>query len=135
MALVHRDISRSRKAYSYYRPRPIYRAVATEIEMNNVNEAVKKVAELTQLVATINASTDDIIWNETPLGNIDGSNVTFTLAYTPELNGKVLIFINGVLQEHNASSADFSLNGRTITFSSPPRVNSKILVTYAKLVI
>lgn len=132
MAIINRDISRTRKAYSYYRPRPIYRAIATEEEMNNVNNAMKQVEAIKSIVDTINSTSDAIIWNEIPSGNVDGTNVTFMLQYTPELNGKVLIFINGVLQERHDSSADYNLVGKTITFTSPPRRESKILVTYAK---
>jgi len=132
MAIINRDISRTRKAYSYYRPRPIYRAIATEEEMNNVNNAMKQVESIKSIVDTINSTSDAIIWNEIPSGNVDGTNVTFMLQYTPELNGKVLIFINGVLQERHDSSADYNLVGKTITFTSPPRRESKILVTYAK---
>jgi len=134
MAIINRDISRTRKAYSYYRPRPIYRALATEEEMNNVNNAMKEVVLIKNIVNSINSNSDAIVWNEIPSGTVDGSNLTFILQYTPELNGKVLIFINGVLQERHDSSADYNLVGKTITFSSPPRRDSKILVTYAKAV-
>lgn len=100
--------------------------------MNNVNNAMKQVEAIKSIVDTINSTSDAIIWNEIPSGNVDGTNVTFMLQYTPELNGKVLIFINGVLQERHDSSADYNLAGKTITFTSPPRRESKILVTYAK---
>jgi hypothetical protein len=132
MAIINRDISRSRKAYSYYRPRPIYRAIATEEQMNNVNDAMKQVEAMRQMVNTINSTSDAIVWNEIPSGAVDGSNASFDLQHTPELNGKVLIFVNGVLQERHDSSADYNLVGKTITFTSPPRRDSKILVTYAK---
>jgi hypothetical protein len=134
MAIINRDISRSRKAYSYFRPRPIYRAIATEEQMNNVNDAMKKVEELNKTVNSINASTDSIVWNEIPTGIVNGVNSTFILNHSPELGGKMLIFINGVLQERHDSGVDYNISGRTIMFSSPPRIGSKILVTYAKAV-
>ncbi len=100
--------------------------------MNNVNDAMKQVEEMKKMVNTINSTSDAIVWNEIPSGVVDGSNASFVLQHTPELNGKVLIFVNGVLQERHDSSADYNLAGKTITFTSPPRRDSKILVTYAK---
>lgn len=100
--------------------------------MNTIIDTINTVSNLSSIVAGLSsANTTAIIWNETPTGTINSSNTLFILSYTP-LSDKLLVFINGVLQERHASTADFSLSGKNITFSIPPRTNSKILVTYTK---
>lgn len=64
------------------------------------------------------ASTN-FVYNETPSGTINGSNVTFTLANTPT-SGKVTIYKNGVLQ---APTTDYTISGGTITFVTAPNTN------------
>ena len=130
MAIV-RDISRSLKAYSYYRPRPRPVLITTEDEMITITETINKVANLDSLVARLVKDDINIVWNETPLGTIDGMNATFMLEFTP-INDRVLVFVNGVLQERDSGGADFYLTGRTITFNRTPRSGSKILATYNK---
>jgi len=128
---IVRDISRSRKAYSYYRPRPRPVLITTEDEMNTITATIDKVANLDSLVARLVRADINIVWNETPSGMIDGMNVTFTLEFTP-INDRVLVFVNGVLQERDSGGADFYLTDRTITFNRAPRSGSKILATYNK---
>lgn len=103
--------------------------------MNTIIETINTVNNLSSIVAGLSSASDPtaIVWNETPTGTINSSNTLFILSYTP-LSDKLLVFINGVLQESHASTADFSLSGKNITFSIPPRTNSKILVTYTKTV-
>jgi hypothetical protein len=128
---VVRDISRSRKAYSYYRPRPRPVLITTEDEMNTITATINKVANLDSLVARLVKDDINIVWNEAPLGTVDGTNVTFMLEFTP-INDRVLVFVNGVLQDRDSGEADFYLTGRTITFNRAPRSGSKVLVTYNK---
>jgi hypothetical protein len=128
---IVRDISRSRKAYSYYRPRPRHVLITTEDEMNTITATIDKVASLDTLVARLVPNNINIVWNEAPLGAIDGTNVTFMLEFTP-INDRVLVFVNGVLQERDSDGADFYLTGRTIIFNRAPRSGSKILATYNK---
>lgn len=130
MAVV-RDISRSRKAYSYYRPRPRPVLITTEDEMNTITATINKVASLDMLVTSLAPNNINIVWNETPLGAINGTNVTFMLEFTP-INDSVLVFMNGVLQDRAPAGADFYLTGRTLTFNHVPRSGSKVLVTYNK---
>lgn len=129
---ISRDISRTRKAYSYYRPRPIMRSVTTEEEMISINAAINSINSLSSQIALLQANSDSIVWNETPSGNVDGSNKVFTLAYAPHPAGKILVFVNGVLKEQDAGEADYSITGQTLTFVDPPHEGSKIFVTYAK---
>ena len=136
MAVINKDISRSRKAYSYFRPRPIYRTVATEEDMSNINATINSIQSLQNSVNSLNSqlnSGDNIVWNEIPSGAINGSNVTFVLAYTPIVS-KTMVFVNGVLQERDSGGADYYLNGKTITFNNAPIFADKVIVTYAKSV-
>ena len=99
--------------------------------MITITETINKVANLDSLVARLVKDDINIVWNEAPLGTIDGMNVTFMLEFTP-INDRVLVFVNGVLQERDSGGADFYLTGRTITFNRAPRSGSKILATYNK---
>lgn len=60
--------------------------------------------------------------NEVPSGTIDGTNVTFTLAHTPNPALSLELFKNG--QEMIAGGADFTLATATITFTSASKPHS-----------
>jgi hypothetical protein len=125
-----RDISRTRKSYSYYRPRPRFILLTDEEEMMTINETVNTVSNLNNIVSKLVKDDINIVWNEIPIGSIDGINTVFTLEFTP-ISDRLLVFVNGVLQERK-TNADFLLNDKTITFSYPPPIDSKVLVTYNK---
>jgi hypothetical protein len=125
-----RDISRTRKSYSYYRPRPRFILLTDEEEMMTINETVNTVSNLNNIVSKLVKDDINIVWNEIPIGSIDGINTVFTLEFTP-ISDRLLVFVNGVLQERE-TNADFLLNDKTITFSYPPPIDSKVLVTYNK---
>ena len=131
MAARMRDISRSRKSYSYYRPRPRYILMTDEEEMNTIQATINAVSNLPNVVAKLVQDATVIIWNEIPVGSIDGMNATFTMEFDPMSAEKVLVFVNGVLQEKE-NNADYTLSGKVITFNSPPEIGSKVLVTYSK---
>lgn len=69
------------------------------------------------------------IFNETPTGTVDGTNTVFTLAQAP-VTGKVMVFVNGVLQK--GASNDYSIAGSTITFlsGSIPATGDFVTTTY-----
>ena len=66
--------------------------------------------------------------NEVPFGDINGSNVTYTLANTPA-SGTVMLFLNGLLQEEGAGN-DYTISSDTITMVTAPLVGDIILSTY-----
>ena len=66
---------------------------------------------------------------EIPTGVMNGSNVTFTLAYPPVVNSEH-VFLNGLLQD--STYGDYSLSGSTVTFSAPPLAGDRVLVTYSR---
>lgn len=80
---------------------------------------------------TISSNTSNIEWNEKLSGTTNGSNTTFTMAYTPVSSTTLMIFLNGVLQEPGTTE-DFTISGNTVTFNTAPPANSKITATYSR---
>lgn len=65
---------------------------------------------------------------EVPSGAINGSNVTFTTAFTPVVNSE-MIFLNGLAQQR---TIDYTMSGSTITFTTAPLTGDTITTTYFK---
>jgi uncharacterized protein YoxC len=66
----------------------------------------------------------------TPSGTINGTNLTFTLAYTPNPLASVKLYKNGLLL---AQPGDYSVSGTTITFASAattPQTGDTLVVSY-----
>ena len=78
------------------------------------------------LEAVKNFTTD----GEVPSGLVNGSNVTFTLASTPDPNS-VVVYLNGMRLKVGGSN-DYTLSGLTLTFVLAPKTGDKILVDYLK---
>lgn len=72
-----------------------------------------------------------IQWNEVPVGLIDGSNTTFSLAYLPIPSGALSLYYNGQLLDQGPTE-DFILSGTTITTFFTPRPSDKLKATYPK---
>jgi hypothetical protein len=68
-----------------------------------------------------------LISNETPSGDVNGTNVTFTLGSTP-VTGSVEVYLNGLLQK--PVGEDYTINGQTITFVEAPETNDLLLASY-----
>ena len=54
------------------------------------------------------------VFSETPVGNVNGSNDTFTLTNKPK-NNALLLFVNGQLQR---ATNEYALSDKTITFNA-----------------
>jgi hypothetical protein len=67
-------------------------------------------------------------YKEIPAGTIDGSNPTFNLLYTPVV-GTEQVYMNGICQE-SGSGNDYTISGKTITFTNPPATNTSIVAAY-----
>lgn len=65
---------------------------------------------------------------ETPVGDVDGTNAVFTLAYTPYA-GSEMVFLNGVLQEAGVGN-DYVIVDKDVTFAVAPDVGDRVKVTY-----
>lgn len=65
---------------------------------------------------------------EVPSGTINGSNVTFTLANTPNPALSLVLFRNGVLQY--PAGIDFTLSSSTITFVTAPLTGDNLITWY-----
>ena len=64
---------------------------------------------------------------ETPSGNIDGSNTSFTLAHTPAQATSVIVFVNG---NQLVQTTDYTQSGATLTFVTAPTLGQTIIVYY-----
>ncbi len=68
------------------------------------------------------------VYNETPSGTVDGTNVTFTLAHAPSPSATLRLYQNGL--RLSAGGVDFTLSGSTITFVSAPQSGDILLADY-----
>jgi hypothetical protein len=64
--------------------------------------------------------------NEVPTGTVNGSNTSFTLAFTPDDPNAVLVYLDG-LYEPNVT-----VSGTTLTFTAAPALGQSIIVNYTK---
>ena len=67
---------------------------------------------------------------EVPSGTINGSNVTFTIANTPE-TGSTKIYRNGIRLRSGANN-DYIISGTTITTSQAPESGDSLIIDYRK---
>jgi hypothetical protein len=65
---------------------------------------------------------------ETPSGLINSSNVTYTLAHTPNPAGSLQLYHNGLM--NTAGGADYTLSGSTITYGSAPSTGDSLVAFY-----
>jgi hypothetical protein len=65
---------------------------------------------------------------EVPGGQINSSNETYSLAYSP-IAGSLRLVLNG-LTLHSGAGNDFTLSGSTITFLYPPTTGSNLICWY-----
>ena len=65
---------------------------------------------------------------ETPSGNIDGINTTYTLLYAPVV-GTEMVFANGILLEQGTGN-DYTISGATITLLFTLQAGDRIKATY-----
>jgi hypothetical protein len=69
---------------------------------------------------------------ELPSGTINGTNLTFTLAATPNPAASLALFKNGVLL---TQGADYVLSGATVTFANTtvaPQVGDSLTASYRR---
>ncbi len=57
------------------------------------------------------------VFNDTPVGNIDGVNTTFTILYTPNPSSSLQLTLQGQLQ---IQGTEYTLSESTITMVSAP---------------
>lgn len=65
---------------------------------------------------------------ETPAGDVDGVNVTFTLANSP-VTGTVDLYTNGLLE---LAGTHYTISGLTITYTVAPEVGDIVRANYIK---
>ena len=75
---------------------------------------------------------NSFIFSETPTGDVDGVNDTFTLANTPTTN-TLQLFRDGQLLK--GGGVDYTLTGDEIVFTSAPELDSILLAHYHKVAV
>ena len=75
-------------------------------------------------------NSSNFVNRETPTGLVNGSNTSFTLAYTP-VSGSEEVFLNGILLDSGAGN-DYTISSATITMLVTPQTNDKLRVSYRK---
>jgi len=96
---------------------------------NISNSLVSQSLQITKIEETARSiGTNKLFSNkETPIGSIDGTNTTYTLAHSPVL-GSDHVYLNGVLIEDGNN--DYFISGSTITFTNPLLPGMKLACTY-----
>lgn len=85
-------------------------------------------------IASLEGSTLAIVVvGETPSGTINGSNPTFTLAYTP-ISASEAIYVSGARMKRG-SGYDYTISGNTITFQAGaiPQLGDWMMVDYRRM--
>ena len=77
-----------------------------------------------------NIKLSNFVFNETPSGAINGSNLTFYLAYSPKANSLELT-LNGSILEPGINN-DYTVTSNIITISYPPQLGDKLKSFYIK---
>lgn len=93
--------------------------------------AINAVGENVYITSTGGAVPGQISWNEVPMGDVDGINKTFTLAYDTYSATSMQVYVNGIKQSYGIDS-DFLTNNRDIIFNAgfTYEPGSSIEVTY-----
>lgn len=103
----------------------------------NLDLSSHKISNLAAPVSSMDAATkqyvDDatsgmVVTREVPSGSVNGSNMSFSLANTPNV-GTEQVFVNGNLQQVGVGK-DYTISGDTITFAYAPTSGDIILVNY-----
>lgn len=69
-----------------------------------------------------------MMWMDTPIGDIDGINMVYNLSQTPAPANSLMFYVNGVLQ--TAGGEDYILTGDSIVMNYAPYAGSHVLATY-----
>ena len=103
-------------------------------------------AEVTAVTGDITVVTDKRAWldldpgatglleanfvdNEVPTGDLDGADVTYTLANTPSPATSLKVYLNGIRQDEGAGD-DYTQAAGVITFAAAPISTDKVLADY-----
>jgi hypothetical protein len=84
-----------------------------------------------QVTITNSGALQTIEWNERLTGTVDGTNTSFSLAYSPTTSLTLMLFLNGILLEQGVGN-DFTISGTTVTMSQAPLPESKLTATYSR---
>ena len=73
----------------------------------------------------------DLVWNEIPTGDIDGTNGLFELSNPVKDDSEIVVYLNGVAQ---LIDVDYAVQGSFIAFATDniPQVDDRIFAVYQK---
>jgi hypothetical protein len=96
--------------------------------ISNLSNTVNSLSNTVGSIAA-GSTTANFVDAETPSGNVNGTNVSFSLANTPSLPTDVLLYKNGIVQLYGI---DYTVSGSTITFASgePPMTGDELKAYY-----
>ena len=72
----------------------------------------------------------NIVTEETPSGSVNGSNTSYTLAYTPT-SGSLKLYLNGIRLKSGAGN-DYTISTNTITMTTAPISGDVLIADYLK---
>src|SRR3990167_8546159 len=101
-------------------------AALDALAVSGASQAIRKSSATT--LANVSLSGAIPTYSETPSGAINGSNVTFTLAATPD-SGTLRLYRNGVRLKAGSGN-DYTLSGGTITMAQAPESGDVLLADY-----
>lgn len=81
-------------------------------------------------IASAGLAASNFVFGETPSGTVNGSNTSFTLAYTPT-SGTVRLYIEG-WRLYPGSGNDYTISGNTITMAVAPLTGERLTADYMK---
>lgn len=101
---------------------------STVIGLNNSVSSLNDRVNTLQTIVS-NPNTGTLVEGETPVGTINGTNASFTIASTPVTASSLMLFRNGILQILNF---DYSLSSKTILFAvgSIPQTGDGLQASY-----
>jgi hypothetical protein len=70
------------------------------------------------------------VTEETPSGSVNGSNTSYTLAYTPT-SGSLKLYLNGIRLKSGAGN-DYTISTNTITMATAPISGDVLIADYLK---
>ena len=82
-----------------------------------------------ELVAQAITDGTYFVYDETPSGSINGSNITFVLAHNPNPDASLQLRLNGITLKSGAGN-DFTLSGDTITMAAAPESGDSLTASY-----
>jgi len=109
---------------------PTFGAATRTIDGDTIRSSdASKTYSLPSITGPVMVSTGLV--QEVPTGTVNGTNLSFTLSFSPAQTASVEVYVNGLLQKQ---TTHYTISGSTITFTSgnAPATASDIVVSYSR---